>query len=322
MIRLLITGANGFIGRHCLAALASSGYEIHGVTSNNNVPHNESIHWHACNLLDAAQSRRLISEIRPTHLLHLAWMTTPGLYWTSPLNETWRAASLKLAESFITFGGERMIVAGTCAEYDWTSGICLEAEPALNPPSPYAKAKLSLSQELSELASATGVPLAWPRLFWTYGPHEPPERLIPSIILSLLNDQPAHCTSGTHRRDYLHVRDVARAISALVPASLVGAINIASGNAPSIASIATAIAAALNKPHLLRLGSKTSDQAEAPLVVANIDRLLRHTAWRPQISLESGLQETIRWWTENLGHSQPSLTAHPYALQPAGANVA
>ncbi len=306
MIRLLITGANGFIGQHCLSALASSPYEIHAVTTKNNLPHTESIHWHQCNLLDADHSCRLIADIRPTHLLHLAWVTTPGVYWTSPLNETWRAASLNLAESFITFGGERMIVAGTCAEYDWNSAICREAEPDPTPTSPYAQAKSQLFQELTELSSATGVPLAWPRLFWSYGPHEPPERLIPSIILSLLNDQPAHCTAGKHRRDYLHVRDVARALAALVPASLIGPVNIASSTAPSIASIATAIAAALNKPHLLRLGSKTTNQPEAPLVVANIDRMQRYTAWRPQITLESGLQDTIRWWTEQLHETQHS----------------
>lgn len=300
MIRLLITGANGFIGRHCLAALVSSDCEIHAITTKANVAHGELVHWHQCDLLDVEASRQLIGKIRPTHLLHLAWIATPGVYWTSPLNEIWKAVSLKLAESFIAFGGERIIGVGTCAEYDWTNGICVESELHPHPPSPYAQAKLSLSQELAGLAAATGVGLAWLRLFWIYGPHEPRARLIPSIILSLLQGQPALCTAGTHRRDYLHVRDVARAIATIVPAPLVGPVNIASGNAPLIASLATAIAAALNKPHLLRLGAITPRLVEPPLVVANIERLTGQTAWRPRIPWEIGLSESIQWWSENL----------------------
>src|SRR5690349_3432319 len=106
MNRLLITGANGFIGRHCLAELYSSDYEIHAITTQPNQFSSERVHWHVCNLLDANASRQLVHTIRASHLLHLAWVTTPGVYWTSPLNEDWRAASCNLAEAFIAAGGE------------------------------------------------------------------------------------------------------------------------------------------------------------------------------------------------------------------------
>lgn len=327
MNRLLITGANGFIGRHCLAELASSGHELHAVTSrhyhfSNDRVLGDSIHWHVCDLLDADASRELMRAIRPSHLLHLAWVTTPGVYWTSPLNETWRVASYNLAEAFIDNAGERLVAAGTCAEYDWNhDGICLESVHHPRPTSPYAIAKLALSQDLAKLCAGRGVAFAWPRLFWMYGPYEPAARLIPSIILSLLQDKPASCSAGTHRRDFLHVRDVARAIAQIVDSSLTGPINVGSGAAPSIASIATMIAALMDKPHLLRLGAITSAQPEAPLVVANIDRLKDETTWQPEIPLKTGLRDTIDWWAATLGRNRQPVTAGSHTRQPEGASI-
>jgi nucleoside-diphosphate-sugar epimerase len=260
--------------------------------------------------------------IKPTHLLHLAWIATPGVYWSSPLNEAWRAASRHLAETFAASGGERIIVTGTGAEYDWSKGVCVEGENDPSPSSPYAKAKLALLQELTELSSAAGISLAWPRMFWTYGPYEPPSRLVPSIILSLLRDEPALCTAGTHRRDMMHVCDVTRAIARMVCSSVAGPINVASGVAPTIASIATTIAAAMNKIHLLRLGVRVPDRPDAPLVVADVSRLENEVGFRPRISLEAGLRETIQWWTERMGHENERSAASSRAPRTQGAGIA
>jgi nucleoside-diphosphate-sugar epimerase len=321
MIRLLVTGASGFIGRHCLAALRSSDIEIHAVSSRNDARHAGLAHWHGCDLLDRNAASRLIYEVKPTHLLHLAWIATPGVYWTSPLNEDWQVASRRLAECFVASGGERMVVTGTCAEYDWSRGTCFEAEVNSDPASPYAKAKLELSRELAELASAAGIGLAWARLFWTYGPFEPPSRLVPSIIRSLLHDEPALCTSGTQRRDYLYVGDVARALAKLVRTSVVGPVNVASGDAISVASIATAIAELLGKRHLLRLGAISAKTAEQPLVVADVERLRNELGCRPQYSVHEGLVETIHWWREREIRSDDS-KGGSFTLHAEGASIA
>lgn len=306
MIRLLVTGASGFIGRHCLASLRSSDIEIHATSTRNDVRHAGVAYCHPCDLLDRESGSRLISEVRPTHLLHLAWIATPGEYWTSPLNEEWKVASRQLAECFIAAGGERMVVTGTCAEYDWSRGLCIETEEHPDPPSPYAKAKLALSKELAEIASAADMGLAWARLFWTYGPYEPQARLVPSIILSLLRDEPALCTAGTHRRDYLYVSEVARALASLVRSSMVGPVNVASGTTISVASIATAIADVMDKRHLLRLGAIQPTSAEPPLVVADVGRLQNELGFHPQHSLKAGLMETIKWWSECVNRSDGS----------------
>jgi uncharacterized protein YbjT (DUF2867 family) len=103
MKRVLLTGASGFVGSHCLAPLLAHAYEVHAVSSRPHLTPREtrpqgegSVAWHQADLLDAEQTAALVERVKPTHLLHLAWEVTPGAFWTSPLNWPWVDASLTL----------------------------------------------------------------------------------------------------------------------------------------------------------------------------------------------------------------------------------
>ncbi len=64
-------------------------------------------------------------EVQPTHLLHFAWIATPGVYWDSAENFRWVSAGERLLRSFRAHGGRRVVMAGSCAEYDWARvGVC------------------------------------------------------------------------------------------------------------------------------------------------------------------------------------------------------
>src|SRR5229473_1316941 len=96
--RVLVTGARGFIGRRCLPRLAALGFETHAVSS---APiEGDGATWHRCDLLDGAACEALVRRLRPTHLLHLAWIAQPGIFWTSPLNMAWLAAGVRLVDAF------------------------------------------------------------------------------------------------------------------------------------------------------------------------------------------------------------------------------
>src|SRR5688572_10113142 len=95
-MRALLTGANGFIGRACLHALARRGAELHLASRNRPADVPAGAKAHEVDLFDPARTEALLAEVRPTHLLHVAWVTTPGEYWTSPLNLRWLAASTEL----------------------------------------------------------------------------------------------------------------------------------------------------------------------------------------------------------------------------------
>src|SRR5258706_1738280 len=117
MKRVLVTGARGFIGRRTLPLLSTHGFEVHAVTSREIVPGDPKVTWHRADLLDGRQIDSLIATIAPTHLLHLAWIATPGSYQTSAENLRWLEAGIHLTRSFSITGGKRLVAAGSCAEY-------------------------------------------------------------------------------------------------------------------------------------------------------------------------------------------------------------
>src|SRR5262245_60125142 len=163
MKRVLVTGASGFIGRAVLPELAARDYEIHAVSRSRSIPEAERTTWHAADLLAPGQAARLIETVRPTHLVHLAWVTEHGAYWTSPENLDWVQASLQLVRAFAANGGARAVLAGTCAEYDWRFGFCREGVTPLAPQTLYGVCKHALASVVEAFAAAQGLSAAWCR---------------------------------------------------------------------------------------------------------------------------------------------------------------
>ena len=166
MKSVLVTGANGFIGRHCLPLLLSNGYEVHAISRKKSLEKQHNLNWVQADLLDPKQISILINQINPSHLLHLAWCTKPGEYWTSLENLNWVLSSMQLLQEFIDNGGNRVVMAGTCAEYDWTDGHCKEDVTPLRPKTLYGISKHALGNILSNLTKKANVSSAWGRVFF------------------------------------------------------------------------------------------------------------------------------------------------------------
>ncbi len=292
-MRVVVTGARGFIGRHCAAELVSLGHEVHGVTTSAAPAAAKGVTWHRADVLAKDGLRAVLRDVRPSHLVHLAWVTTPGAFWADPSNDAWLAASKRLVADFVAEGGKRVVVAGTCAEYDWSGGVCDETTTPLKPSTLYGQRKDELRAEVERTATASGLSWAWGRVFWLYGPGEPLPRLVPSIIASLLKDEPALCTAGTQRRDFLHVADVGAAMARLAASDVTGAVNIGSGDAVAVADVARKIGELMGKPSLIRLGAKPTPAGDPPLVVAATKRLRDEVGFAPRWHLASGLEQTI-----------------------------
>ncbi|QJW99143.1 NAD-dependent epimerase/dehydratase family protein [Frigoriglobus tundricola] len=293
-MRLLITGATGFIGLPAWRA-ARDTFDVYATARRPGAP--GVMRVHPCDLLAPGAAEQLMDEVRPTHLLHLAWIATPGTYWTSPDNDRWVAASKRLLLAFARSGGGRAVVAGTCAEYDWTAAeVCRESDTPLRPQTTYGRCKLELSEWATAFGRARGVRVAWARLFWTYGPREHPGRLVPSVARSLLAGAPALCSAGTQERDFLHVDDVAAALVALTHSSLSGPINIGSGEPVAVRDVVAGVARACGRTGLVRLGARPTPPGEPPRVTADVTRLRDELGWRPRIDLATGLRATANWW--------------------------
>lgn len=296
MKKLLITGAAGFIGRHCIAPAIRHGYEVYVATFVNPCPIIEGVNRVHLDLFNYDQLQHLIAEIRPSHLLHLAWYAEPKKYWTSVENVKWIQASLELLITFQKYGGNRVVFAGSCAEYDWSYGYCSEAITPLNPATLYGSCKNSLQHVFTDFCAQTTLSSAWGRIFFIYGPHEHPSRLVPSVINSLLHGKDALCSHGEQVRDFMHVQDVADAFVALLDSEVQGPVNIGSGRPVSIGEIARRIAQTLNGKNLLKFGHFRQPAWDPPLVMADVTRLRDEVRWVPRHDLDAGLINAVEWW--------------------------
>jgi len=297
---VLVTGASGFIGRNTLVPLLARGYEVHAVTSQAVMPSEApaGVHWHHADLLDSHQVTQLLSQIEPTVLLHLAWYAAPADYGSSPTNLLWLQASLHLVNEFVRSGGRRLVVAGTCAEYDWRYGYCTEELTPLRPANVYGICKHSLQLLISSVVKHKAISTAWGRIFWLYGPNEYPQRLVASIIRSLLKGEPALCTHGNQIRDFAHVEDMAGALVALLDSDIEGPVNIASGKPVAVREIALSLGQIIGRPDLVRLGARQAPPDEPQLVGANITRLANEVGWSSHYDLIEGLSQVTEWWRE------------------------
>ena len=293
MTRVLITGANGFVGRWCVPCLVDRFEEVHAAVFGEVDPPLVGVTQHTIDMLndDAAD---LIREIQPTHLLHLAWIATPGVYWQSPLNAQWVEASASLTEAFIANGGRRLVGVGSCAEYDWSGGRCIEDDTLLSDATPYAREKNRCRRELQGLCENAGIAFAWARLFFVWGPGEPPGKLIPSVINGLLRGERVSCSAGDHRRDFVYIRNAAAALAALVASDMTGPVNIGSGKARTIREIVEPIGRMLQRDDLLAFDRPTPD--ESPRVEACVKRLSDELGFTPLIDHATALTETIDYW--------------------------
>ena len=268
MKRVLVTGATGFIGRHSLPRLLESGYEVHAVGGQRSpeAP-SRGIVWHRANLLEPGEIASLVGKVQPTHLLHFAWYAVPGKYWTAPENLAWVRATVNLMQVFSDHGGQRAVMAGSCAEYDWKFDYCSELLTPCRPATLYGACKHGTQVLLDAWSRQTGLSSAWGRIFFLYGPGEYPSRLVPSVIQSLLRNEPALCTHGNQVRDFMYVEDVAAAFVELLGSDVKGTVNIASG-----------VSAPLK---------------EVIHVIADVGRLRDEVGFRPRYSLQDGIAQTI-----------------------------
>ena len=296
MKRVLVTGATGCVGRHAVPSLVSNGWDVHAIASRQAPIPLAGVTWHRADLLNAVEMAAAVRHASAGHLLHLAWYIAPGKWAAAPENFAWVEASLALVRAFRDAGGARIVGAGSCLEYDWNYGYCCEARTPCAPHTVYGTCKHALQMLTSAFAAGGDLTSAWGRIFFLYGPHEHPDRLVTSVIRSLLAGEPARCSHGRQIRDYLFAGDVADAFVALLESDVTGPINIASGQAVALKDIVTRIGHLMGRPDLIRLGAIPAAATDTPLVVADTTRLSGALGWKPRRDLEDGLTKTIEWW--------------------------
>ncbi len=287
---VLLTGASGLIGRQCVPALLASGYRVTVLSRTGEAPDGAAAL--RANLLDHAATNAVVQEAEASHLLHLAWHAGAKDRWTSPANLDWVAATFALVQAFAAAGGQRAIPVGSCAEYDWSAGTLSEDTP-LRPATLYGAAKAAAGLALTNAAPALGLSLAWARVFFCYGPGEPPGRLFGDLVRGLKAGEPVDCTDGEQRRDFMHTADIAGALTALLASDAQGPVNIASGEAIPVRDLIMEAALQMGRPELIRLGAIPRPATDPPLLAADTRRLTQEIGFRPRYSLQNGVAQVL-----------------------------
>lgn len=297
--RVLLTGGSGFIGSRAIAPLLAAGYEVHALARTPGAC--ADVTWHELDLLDQRATADVVADVAAKQLLHLAWYTEHGRFWAAPENLDWVAASARLLRAFAEAGGRRAVIAGTCAEYDWADAgeRCSEladgahAATPLRPATLYGTCKHATHLIAEAFAREAGLSLAWGRVFLLYGPGEDARRLVPHVARALLAGEQAPTSDGAQLRDFMHVDDVAAGFVALLVSAVDGPVNIASGEAVSIADVLALIAAAAGRPELLSLGAVDRRAGEPERLVADVRRLHDEVGFAPSIALDRGIADTV-----------------------------
>jgi nucleoside-diphosphate-sugar epimerase len=288
--RVLVTGANGFVGSRVVPLLVDAGYEVCAVVRpGGDAP--AGVTSYPCDLTSGSAVDALCAAVRATHLVHLAWCTGLLDHKTSDHNVRWVAGGARLLEAFRRHGGRRVVAAGTYAEYGTFAGVCRE-DAAVAPAFLYATAKWSLGSLALAYGSAPAFPVTWARLFTLYGAGEPAVRLIPHLAESLAAGRPVDTTAGTQVRDFVHVRDVARAFVVLLGQAHHGVANVGTGEGRTIRDVISMVAERLGRPDLIRFGAARQSRAESAAQIAD-PATLRALGWAPSVPFAAGLAEEV-----------------------------
>lgn len=296
--RVLVTGANGFIGGHLCRELIARGARVVAFVHGESSADLGSAERHAVDLRDRRAVRADVRAAAPDHVAHLAAIRLgTGLADFLPCYEANLVGTVNLTEAVLDAGGcRRFVYLGSAEEYG-RAPVPFDPAAREAPLTPYGLSKLAGTQLLQALAETQGLPIAILRATVVYGPGQASRMFVPELVSALVAGRLFPMTAGEQTRDFIYVGDVVDGIIAAI--GMRGrhdeALHLSSGSPVAVREVAQLAARLVGgeASSLLRLGAVETRSGEAAAYWADSSATRDLLGWSPRVSLEEGLRQTI-----------------------------
>ncbi|TSC71971.1 MAG: GDP-D-mannose dehydratase [Parcubacteria group bacterium Gr01-1014_38] len=306
-MRVLVTGADGFVARHAVSLLQTSRAEVVGSVLNQDDAKDISVPLQRLDITDAAACRAVLRAVEPTHVLHLAAQS--NVSWSFAHSEETRRVNVEGTRNLLEACAARVhppvvVVVGSSEEYGPNDGRPLPELPlvALRPLSPYAESKVEV-ERLIEAEPRFRAFTVRTRSFPHFGPGQKPGFFTADVASQLAaiaaGDRPPVLRVGNLDvvRDYTDVRDVVRAYTLLLERGVLGEVyNVGSGHGVAIRELLDELIRLAGVRVRVEQDPEKARPTEIPALIGDSAKLRAATGWAPIIPLSQTLQDILAWW--------------------------
>lgn len=314
--KVLVTGAEGFIGSHLTERLVALGAEVKAL-----VMYNSFNTWGWIDTFRPGEKNKLhiiCADIREADLLkstlkdidivfHLAALIAIPYSYVSPSSyiKTNIEGTLNLLQAARDHGVEKFLHTSTSEVYGTALYTPIDEKHSLQGQSPYSASKIGADMIAESFHRSFDLPVTTVRPFNTYGPRQSLRAIIPTMILQMLNSNKIRLGSLQPIRDFTYVSDTVEGfIKAAETDEIDGeVINIGSANGISIGKLAEKLMKMMNKKITIESEEKRvrPSKSEVNQLICNNNKAKELIDWQPKMSLDEGLEKTINWFKANAG---------------------